>query len=245
MPAKSIDKKKRSKPSQVDLLSAKKLATDSDMLHDVEIDGFLARHGYNVVAGIDEAGRGPLAGPVVAAAVVIPEGVTIEGVNDSKKLSAAKREELFEEIAEKEIPVSIGIIDNKTIDQINILRASLMAMRRSLCGLKPAPQCCLVDGNHKIPNTTVPQMTVVGGDARCASVAAASIVAKVTRDRIMLQYAEIYDQFSFADHFGYPTKQHLKELKEFGPTLIHRRSFKPVAEALAKSRRIPQMAAIL
>ncbi|HSG99772.1 MAG TPA: ribonuclease HII [candidate division Zixibacteria bacterium] len=218
-------------------------AVREEMLKEIKIDEFLERHGYTVIAGVDEAGRGPLAGPVVAAAVIIPERVTIRGLNDSKKLTASQREELFEEIAALEIPVSVGISDNKTIDQINILRASLMAMRRSVCGLSERPQCCLVDGNQKIPNTSIPQMTIIGGDRRCEAIMAASIVAKVTRDRIMLQYAERYTEFSFAEHFGYPTPGHLAELKKHGPSPIHRRSFKPVAEAL-KKKGLPQMAAL-
>ena len=218
-------------------------ALREEMLKEIHIDEFLDRHGYKVIAGVDEAGRGPLAGPVVAAAVIIPEGVTINGLNDSKKLSAKQREELFEEIASLEIPVSVGIMDNRAIDQTNILRASLIAMRRSVYGLVTAPECCLVDGNQKIPNTSIPQMTIVGGDRRCEVIMAASIVAKVTRDRIMLQYAEQYKEFSFAEHFGYPTPKHLDELKKFGPTPIHRRSFKPVADALEK-KGLPQMAAL-
>ena len=203
-----------------------------EMMKDIKIDQFLENHGYKTVTGIDEAGRGPLAGPVVAAAVIIPDGVTIDGLDDSKKLSAEQREEIFTEIAERELPVSIGIIDNKTIDQLNILRASLMAMRRSVCGLKPKPQCCLVDGTFEIPNLNIAQMAIVGGDSLHPAIMAASIVAKVTRDKIMRQYDEIYPQFSFAQHFGYPTEKHIKELKKHGPTSIHRRSFKPVAKAL-------------
>ncbi|MFQ5608176.1 MAG: ribonuclease HII [Candidatus Zixiibacteriota bacterium] len=203
-----------------------------EMLKNIKIDEFLDRSGYKTVTGVDEAGRGPLAGPVVAAAVILPDDVTIDGLDDSKKLSAAQREELFEEIAEREIPVSVGIIDNRTIDQMNILRASLMAMRRSVCGLKPKPECCLVDGSFEIPNLEIAQMAIVDGDAIHPAIAAASIVAKVTRDRIMRQYDEIYPQYSFAEHFGYPTPKHLKELKKHGPTSIHRRSFKPVADAL-------------
>ncbi|MBN4056700.1 ribonuclease HII [bacterium AH-315-J21] len=203
-------------------------------LTDLQIDDFLTDHGYTIIAGVDEAGRGPLAGPVVAAAVIIPAGITIAGVNDSKKLSASQREEVFEEIAAHEIPVSVGIIDNNTIDKINILKASLMAMRRAVCGLKTKPECCLIDGTFEIPNTDYAQMTIVGGDGICQSIGAASIIAKVTRDRIMRQYAQTHSQFSFAEHYGYPTPAHLAELKKHGPTPIHRRTFKPVAEALQK-----------
>ncbi len=213
-------------------------------LTDLQIDDFLTDHGYTIIAGVDEAGRGPLAGPVVAAAVIIPAGVEIDGVNDSKKLSAKQRDEVFEEIAAREIPVSVGIIDNTTIDKINILKASLMAMRRAVCGLKSKPQCCLIDGTFEIPNTDYAQMTIVGGDGICQSIGAASIVAKVTRDRIMQQYAKIHSQFSFSEHFGYPTPGHLAELKKHGPTAIHRRSFKPVAEAL-KATRQTQLTAVL
>lgn len=212
-------------------------------LTDLQIDDFLTDHGYTIIAGVDEAGRGPLAGPVVAAAVIIPTGVTIAGVNDSKKLSAAQREEVFGEIAASEVPVSVGIIDNKTIDKINILKASLMAMRRAVCGLSVKPQCCLIDGTFEIPNSDFAQMTIVGGDGICQSIGAASIVAKVTRDRIMREYAQIHPQFSFAEHFGYPTPAHLAELKKHGPTCIHRRSFKPVADSL--QLHMPQLAALL
>lgn len=214
------------------------------MLKDIEIDSFLADQGYRSIAGVDEAGRGPLAGPVVAAAVIIPDGMIISGVDDSKKLSAAKREELFEEIAAREIPVAVGIIDSRTIDRINILQASLMAMHRAVCGLKKKPECLLVDGSFQVPNCRVPQMAIVGGDGRCQCIAAASIVAKVTRDRIMRQYAEMYPEFAFDEHCGYPTRKHLSELREHGPTVIHRRSFKPVAEVIA-AKNIPQLAALI
>ncbi|MCH9031051.1 MAG: ribonuclease HII [candidate division Zixibacteria bacterium] len=203
------------------------------------LDRILREKGFVHVAGVDEAGRGPLAGPVVAAAVIIPRGLEIDGVNDSKKLTPEEREEVFEEIASLELPVAIGIIDNETIDCINILRASLMAMRRALSGLDPKADCALVDGTVTIPKITTPQMTIVHGDAKIKSIGAASIVAKVTRDRIMERYAETYKHFAFDQHFGYPTPKHLAELKKYGPTQIHRRSFRPVAEALEKSRPLP------
>lgn len=216
----------------------------ADMLVDLEINTFLKRHGYTVVAGVDEAGRGPLAGPVVAAAVILPGHVEINGLNDSKKLTEKQRLEVYEEIASLDVPIAIGMIDSATIDQINILRASLMAMRSAICKLKHVPQCILVDGNQKVPNMAIPQMTIVSGDSRCPSIAAASIIAKVTRDQIMRTYAEIYTDFSFSEHFGYPTPRHLQELKRFGPTPIHRRSFKPVADVI-ESKGIPQLAALL
>lgn len=188
--------------------------------------------GHTGVCGVDEVGRGPLAGPVVAAAVIIPKGVRIAGVNDSKKLSSSQRDEVFAEIAELGIPCAIGIIDHETIDKVNILQASLMAMRKAVMELHPRPDVLLIDGSYSIPNMSQPQFAIVGGDARCLSIGAASIVAKVTRDRIMDEYQRLYPSFSFTEHKGYPTPAHLKELEHFGPCPIHRRSFRPVAECL-------------
>ena len=192
----------------------------------------LYRKGYQAVCGVDEVGRGPLAGPVVAAAVIIPPGVVIEGVDDSKKLGAHRREALFEEIISRALPCAVGIIDHQTIDRMNILQASLCAMRKAIIELKVTPDVVLVDGNHGVPGISQPQYAIVGGDQRCKAIAAASIVAKVTRDRIMDRYQALYPSFSFATHKGYPTAQHLLELREHGPCDIHRRSFRPVAELL-------------
>jgi len=188
--------------------------------------------GYTLVAGVDEAGRGPLAGPVVAAAVIIPRGTVIEGLADSKKLSPRRRDQLFDDIAASNSICSVGVIDNITIDKVNILKASLLAMRKAVMGLESRPEFVLIDGQYTIPNVSLPQFAVIGGDALCGCISAASIIAKVTRDRIMDRYQELYPDFSFSVHRGYPTPQHLSELKMFGPTDIHRRTFRPVEEVL-------------
>lgn len=181
--------------------------------------------GYKVICGIDEAGRGPLAGPVHAAAVILPMGLEIEGLNDSKKLSEKKREQLFDVICEKAIDYSIGIATEKEIDEINILNATFLAMHRAVEGLKIKPNYALIDGNQypKIP--FVAEETVVKGDAKSMSVAAASILAKVSRDRFMLEKAKEYPQYQFEKHKGYGTKLHYEMLAEYGPSPIHRMSF--------------------
>lgn len=196
------------------------------------IETMLFDKGYRAICGVDEVGRGPLAGPVVAAAVIMPKDTIIEGLNDSKKLSESKREQIFEEIVRLNLPCAVGIIDHEGIDKMNILQASLMAMRKAIGELKKTPDFVLVDGNHPVPKINQPQFAIVGGDARCASIAAASVIAKVTRDKIMCRYDELYPEFSFAQHKGYPTAQHIKELKAAGPTDIHRKTFKPVSELL-------------
>jgi ribonuclease HII len=192
----------------------------------------LYEKGYNMVSGVDEAGRGPLAGPVVAAAVIMPKGMKFEGLTDSKKLTAKRREELFDEIVASEAVCSIGVIDNFTIDKINILKASLMAMRKAVMTLCQKPEIVLIDGQHTIPNLDIPQFAIIGGDAICDCISAASVIAKVTRDRIMDKYQELYPEFSFSIHRGYPTPQHIRELKTFGPTEIHRKTFRPVEEII-------------
>lgn len=202
----------------------------------LELERNLWERGFIMVAGTDEVGRGPLAGPVVAACVVFPRTVngkqftidSLEGVNDSKKLTSAKREEMFELIKKNALEVGVGIVGEKEIDQINILNASLTAMRLAVDKLKNLPDFILVDGNQKIPNLPLPQMPVVKGDSLSLTVAAASIIAKVTRDRIMLKYHQMYPEFCFAENKGYGTKTHIRALKTFGPCEIHRRSFKIV-----------------
>ncbi len=181
--------------------------------------------GYKVVCGIDEAGRGPLAGPVHAAAVILPIGLEIEGLNDSKKLTEKKREQLFDVICEKAIDYSIGIATEKEIDEINILNATFLAMHRAVEGLKIKPDYALIDGNQypKIPFVT--EETVVKGDAKSMSIAAASILAKVSRDRFMLEKAKEYPEYCFEKHKGYGTKVHYEAIKEFGPSPIHRMTF--------------------
>jgi len=209
-----------------------KLEDNSHMIDFSHLEEMLIDKGYSAICGVDEVGRGPLAGPVVAAAIIIPHGVEIDGIRDSKKLSAARREIIFETIAELELPCAVGVIDNETIDKMNILKASLMAMRKAVMELEQAPDFVLVDGNFPVPNISQPQFAIVRGDDRCQSIGAASIVAKVTRDRIMDKYQDIYPAFSFSKHKGYPTKAHLEELKKHGPCDIHRRSFKPVASVI-------------
>lgn len=205
---------------------------DDIMLDFSDIEKALFEKGYQNICGVDEVGRGPLAGPVVAAAVIIPAGLKIEGLDDSKKLTPLRRERIFEEIISLGLNCSVGIIDHYDIDKLNILKASLMAMRKAVCDMKPPADFVLVDGNYPVPNIPQPQFAIIGGDGRCLSIAAASIVAKVTRDRIMDRYEALYPSFSFATHKGYPTAAHLAELKEHGPCEIHRRTFKPVAKII-------------
>lgn len=180
--------------------------------------------GFNIVCGIDEAGRGPLAGPVCAAAVILPEGCIIEGVNDSKKLTEKKREALFDVIKEKALAYSIAVADEKEIDEINILQATYLAMRRAFDGLDIKPDMAIVDGNRD-PGLGVATRTIVKGDANSMSIAAASILAKVTRDRFMLEMDEKYPEYQFAKHKGYGTKLHYEMLTEYGASEIHRKTF--------------------
>ena len=194
----------------------------------LSLESDLWRKGFRTVAGVDEVGRGPLAGPVVAACVVFPQDFFLPEVNDSKKVTAKKRERLFDQILDTAREVGIGIVGEKTIDAMNILNASLKAMFKAVQKLKNVPEFILVDGNQRIPNLQLPQMPVIKGDSKSLSIAAASIVAKVTRDRIMLKYHEEYPEFCFADHKGYGTRTHMEALKVFGPCRIHRRSFKLV-----------------
>ena len=181
-------------------------------------------NGYKTICGIDEAGRGPLAGPVFAAAVILPENKIIEGLNDSKKLSEKKREKLFDIIKEQAVSYSIGFATEEEIDDINILQATLLAMKRAFDGLEVKPDFALVDGNRK-PTLDAETMTVVKGDANSASIAAASILAKVSRDRLMYKIDKIYPVYQFAKHKGYGTKLHRELLNEYGPCPVHRKMF--------------------
>ena len=181
-------------------------------------------NGYDVVCGIDEAGRGPLAGPVFAAAVILPRGHVIEGVNDSKKLSEKKREALFDKIIDESVCFSIASASEKEIDEINILNATFLAMRRAVQNLEIKPQCALIDGNMK-PGLEIAEKTIIKGDAKSASVAAASILAKVSRDRYMIRLAEEYPQYAFEKHKGYGTKLHYEMLEKHGISPVHRKSF--------------------
>jgi len=178
----------------------------------------------NIIAGIDEAGRGPLAGPVVAAAVIFENETIIEGINDSKKLSACKREELFEKIITKSLCYSIGIVDEKQIDEINILNAALKAMKNAADKLTVKPDLILIDGNKPF-KSEIPVKTIVKGDAKSFSIAAASILAKVTRDRIMKEASENHPEYLWHKNKGYGTKQHIEAIHIFGYTDFHRVSF--------------------
>ena len=180
--------------------------------------------GYDLVAGIDEVGRGPLAGPVVAAAVILPKECKIEGVNDSKKLSAKKREELYDIILEKAVSYGIGIVSNERIDEINILQATYEAMREALSQLKPKADYILADA-VTIPMVSTPQRGIVKGDAKSMSIGAASIVAKVYRDRMMEAYDEVYPGYGFASNKGYGAAEHLEGIRKQGITPIHRKTF--------------------
>ena len=180
--------------------------------------------GYNAVCGVDEAGRGPLAGPVCAAAVLLPKGLILEGVNDSKKLSEKKREALFDIITEQAEDWSLGFATVEEIEEINILNAAMLAMKRAVEGLKIPVDFAIIDGNRK-PSLNIDCEAVVKGDAKSMSVAAASILAKVSRDRILRQYAIDYPQYGFEKHKGYGTKLHVEALKKYGPCEVHRPSF--------------------
>lgn len=184
----------------------------------------LWQQGISPVAGIDEAGRGPLAGPVVAAAVVFEPDVYIEGVNDSKQLTPQEREEFYHLIAARATSYGVGIIDHTLIDEINILNATFRAMHTAIINLSVAPAHLLVDGN-RFPEVGIPFTTIIEGDANSFSIAAASIIAKVTRDRLMLEYDRVFPGYGFAANKGYATKEHREALLRLGPCEIHRRSF--------------------
>ncbi|MFL8799478.1 MULTISPECIES: ribonuclease HII [unclassified Clostridioides] len=180
--------------------------------------------GYLYIGGIDEAGRGPLAGPVVASVVVFKKDTKIEGVNDSKKLSEAKRDELFEVIKKEALDYGIGIVNNEEIDEFNILNATYMAMKKAINCLKQAPDYLLVDA-ATIPGIDIAQNPIVKGDSKSISIAAASILAKVTRDSIMYQYDRVYPEYGFKSHKGYGTKEHYEAIEKHGITPMHRKSF--------------------
>ena len=180
--------------------------------------------GVSLLCGVDEAGRGPLAGPVCAAAVILPRGIEITGLNDSKKLSEKHREELYDVICKEAISYGIAFADVAEIETLNILEATFVAMNRAIAKLSPVPELALIDGN-RAEGISLPARAVVKGDGRCADIAAASILAKVTRDRYMLKMAEKYPEYHFEKHKGYGTKAHYEALREYGPSPIHRMSF--------------------
>jgi ribonuclease HII len=194
--------------------------------------------GFKCVAGVDEVGRGPLAGPVVAAAVVLPQGFTDSGIKDSKVLTSEQRERLLPTIRESALCWGVGVVEVEEIDRINIFQASLLAMSKAFRALRPVPDCLLIDGNQKIPteffqtNAVLKQLpsqrTIIRGDQLCVSIAAASILAKVARDTMMVELDKTYPEYGFAHHKGYSCILHMEALRRFGPSPIHRRSFKPV-----------------
>ena len=194
-----------------------------------EFETKASHQGFNNIAGIDEAGRGPLAGPVVAAAVILLSKINIPELNDSKKLSPKKREELFPKIQEMSVAFSVAVIDQEVIDEINILQATRLAMKKAVETLKITPGLLLIDGNQKI-DSNLNQWAIVKGDSRSLTIAAASVLAKVTRDRIMDDYHKLYPQYGFDRHKGYGTKIHRNQIQEYGPCPVHRKTFKGVSE---------------
>lgn len=205
-------------------------SVDKNATESIRIHSMLSRErefwnlGGGNIAGVDEAGRGPLAGPVVAAAVIFNPDIQLFGVKDSKKLSAKRRDMLFDQIQEKVQAVGVGICDEKEIDRLNILQASYEAMKRAIENLNVPVHHVLVDG-FKIPHFSIPQTAIIKGDQLCYSIAAASIIAKVTRDRMMMDYDIQYPQYGFQAHKGYPTKKHVQAIRTYGLCPIHRKSF--------------------
>ena len=198
-----------------------------------EIENSYFEQGYTLICGCDEAGRGPLAGPVVAAACVLPTGLMIEGLNDSKKLSEKKRDALFELIKRDAVAYAIAEASPEEIDEINILNASMLAMKRAIEALQVKPEMALIDGNT-VRGFDIPAYPIIGGDAKSPSIAAASILAKVTRDRYCLEMDRLYPEYGFAGHKGYPTKLHMDLVRELGPCPLHRKSFLKFLEGDAK-----------
>ena len=194
-------------------------------MHDPwELENRLYDQGYQSICGVDEAGAGPLAGPVYAAAVILPQGLTLPYLHDSKKVTPRRREILFDQIREQAIAYAIAWADEKEIDEINILNARMLAMDRAIKMLNPAADFALIDGNRN-QGIELQNEMVVHGDARSASIAAASILAKVSRDRFMVELAEQYPQYAFEKHKGYPTKLHYERLRQYGPSPVHRKTF--------------------
>ena len=194
----------------------------------MEMNGFelaYQQSGYKQIAGVDEAGRGALAGPVIAAAVILPINCTLGGLNDSKQLSPKQRDHLCEEIRRVAVSIGVGSVDNQEIDRINILNASLLAMQKAVEKLTPQPDCLLVDGIY-LPQIDIPGEAIPKGDSRSYSIAAASIIAKTTRDRLMIELHRTYPNYGFLKHKGYPTSQHRQAIAQFGASNIHRHTFK-------------------
>jgi len=195
--------------------------------HLYEQERLLTSSGYNLIAGVDEAGRGPLAGPVVVGAVILPLGCHLPFINDSKKLSAMQREKLYHLIREVAIAVQYAVIDRETIDRLNIYQATVLGMYTAIQQLVPRPEAVLIDA-VPLPDLTIPSVSLIGGDAISASIGAASIIAKVERDRIMLTLDEQFPHYGFAKHKGYGTAEHMKALEQYGPCPMHRQSFEPI-----------------
>lgn len=195
------------------------------MISDLKYEQEFWNRGLRRIAGVDEAGRGPLAGPVVAAAVVFPRGAWIDGINDSKKLSPRRREILYDLIQRGALGVTVAVVEHTVIDEVNIFQATMKAMNEAVSRLSPAPEHVLVDGPHFRSSGVIPSTPIVGGDRLCFSIAAASIVAKVTRDRMMAEFDRQFPQYGFARHKGYATREHIEAIRRHGPCEIHRRSF--------------------
>ncbi|MEW6089111.1 MAG: ribonuclease HII [bacterium] len=189
--------------------------------------------GCNFIAGVDEVGRGPLAGPVVACALILPKEFYLEEIDDSKKLSPRKREELFDIIKNKALTLGLGRVDENVVDRINVRQACFLAMKKAIKSLEIKPGCLLVDG-EKIPQIGIPQIPVIRGDSLSFTISSASIIAKVTRDRLMDEYHKLWPEYNFINHKGYGTKEHLLSLKKHGPCPIHRRSYQPVKETVER-----------
>ena len=196
------------------------------------------QRGCEFVAGVDEAGRGPLAGPVSVAAVILPHDLYLPKINDSKKISAKVREELYDEIMAKAVAVKATFVDAKTIDRVNIYQATINGMYESIFGLAQAPQAVLIDA-VKLENLEIPSQSIIKGDAKSASIAAASIIAKVNRDRLMDEYDKEYPEYGFAHHKGYGTAEHIAALRQHGPCPIHRQSFEPIRSMVEAQEFVP------
>ena len=216
------------KKTKIDKETKKAEKHEKELLRLEELSKFEREYnekGYELIGGIDEAGRGPLAGPVVAACVILPKGCVIEGVNDSKKLSEKKREALYEEITQKSLAWGVGIMDNNIIDDINILEATRKDMTHAVDELEIKPDYIFVDAEKRVDTKGIPYLPIVKGDALSISIAAASIVAKVTRDRMMKEYDKMFPAYGFEKHKGYGTKAHTDAIRENGLSIIHRKSF--------------------
>jgi len=222
-------------PGSIDHECLGALSTDASRGHIVgPTDQFeleARRRGHRCIAGLDEAGRGPLAGPVVAAAVILPTRCRLVGVDDSKRVSESERSRLYEVIVQRARAVGVGVATEQEIDRLNILEATRLAMRRALASLTPPADCLLIDA-VTLPDLAVPSRSIIKGDTLSLSIAAASIVAKVVRDRMMMAYHLTYPEYNFFSHKGYGTEEHLQRLAQHGPCAIHRRTFSPVAQLL-------------